>query len=225
MAGTAEKDVVKKATTKSSAPKEAQSKADTVSREEYNRLLKMIEQMQKTPAQADIMDEVDPIRDRVQVVSYMIGQNGFMLGVGREVLFPHYGSVINMTVAEVNEAIRRVQVRQLFDNGLLGFVDSKYFTYFGLESVFPLSDENLIELLSQDDEVVEKRIKELTQNMRNESVIHAMIFRIAWLLKNNKATGIGTSKQALLDKVFFSKLPDYIDMNLSKAMGYLDWME
>jgi len=228
----------KKAPSTTVAPKVAETKVETknmetkteetVPKTEFDRLMGLVadmqKQMQSQPKNKGVSD-VNPMFDRTNVISYMMGKNNVPLSGGREISFLNYGQSVSLTINDVSDMLNRSVSRQLFVDGLLGFDDDKWYDYYGLRSAVVLTDENILEILRKDDEGTVKGINQLTNNMKNETVVWHLLYRIAWLYKENKINGVDSGKLMCLNEHFFGKLPERFSMSMAKAQRYLDWLE
>lgn len=221
----------KKPATKATEAKITKPKAETVPKESYDQLLEQVMKMQETlngmqgaKQKEAKMDEIT-IYTRVPIVSYMMGKKRLPVNKSKEALLNGYKQVTYLSAKEVDDILSKDNIRKRFDEGLLGFQDEVYYDYFGVTCEYPLHDENIIELLKLDDAEMKSKLDEITGNMKKESVLHHLVYRIAWLVKNDKLQGIPASKISFLDKIFFGGLPSKWNMNLTKAQSYLDFMD
>jgi len=217
-----------KAPTTKAETKAPETKAvETVPKAEFDKLMEAVKimQAQMSGNNQQTLGGINPMFDRTNVISYMMGKNNIPLSGGREISFMGYGQSVSLTINDVSDMLNRSVSRQLFMDGLLGFDDNKWYDYYGLRSSVVLTDENILLILKEDDKGTIEGINRLTNNMKNESVIWHLLFHIAWLYKENKVEGVESGKLMCLNDVFFGRLPEKFSMSMAKAQRYLEWVD
>lgn len=110
---------------------------------------------------------------------------------------------IGVTFNKMSNLLENDKIRILFEKGLLYFADKKWYETFSVDTKIILNDDSITSLLGSDSNSLVAQLMEITENKTNSTLMHCLLFRIAYLLKNNQVTNFDFNNMQTL-KNFFS---------------------
>lgn len=127
-----------------------------------------------------------------------------------------YGEEKSITVSDMKRFFRDGNVKKLFIDGICYFANAEDYEKFGIRTHLDLSEENLIELFSNDNinEIV-GNLNKITENQRNTNVVNCLIFRLCEMVKDRKLN---------LDYYVRKGIEDYFGYTLDKGIMLLNSM-
>lgn len=102
-----------------------------------------------------------------------------------------YGSPITVSEEEMNMLLKTPVTKKFLENDVIYFVDKEEYDNFKIFNHIDLSDDKLIELVSNSstNELIAK-LNELTRNKREDALMHSLFYRIVDLTTKNKLNGM-----------------------------------
>lgn len=119
----------------------------------------------------------------------------------------------SITVSDMRRFFRQSAIRKLFEDGLCYFAEPENYTLFNIRKHIDLSNENLINILTQDDiNDIIRDLDKLTSNKKNSSIINCIVFRICDMIRTNVLTWDYYSRKAI---------EGYFDMEFDRGISTL----
>lgn len=180
---------------------------------------KQMEDLLKLQAQKPIVLEQKEKKEETRIGCRVLqgvgwGNPGDNLGEVRL----RYNEEQNISVNDMKGFIRRdYAIKRLFEDGLCYFVDPKDYETFSIKKVTDLSDEALMNILSQkNDNKIISDLNELTNFKKKSNVLNCLIFRICDMIRNKKID---------LDYYTRRALEEYFKFTFDRGINMLDSYE
>lgn len=94
-----------------------------------------------------------------------------------------------VTVADMKKFFRNYSVKKLFIDGICYFKDKEDYAKFGIKNFVDLSNENLLNILTNGDtNTIVGKIAEITENKKNSNIVNCIIYRICDMIRRNQLT-------------------------------------
>ncbi len=94
-----------------------------------------------------------------------------------------------ITVADMKKFFRNYSVKKLFIDGICYFKDKEDYAKFGIKNFVDLSNENLLNILTNGDtNTIVGKIAEITENKKNSNIVNCIIYRICDMIRRNQLT-------------------------------------
>lgn len=120
----------------------------------------------------------------------------------------------SVSVSDMKRFFRQHSVKKLFEDGLCYFVEPESYALFNIRKHIDLSDEKLIEILTNSDlnEIV-RELNRLTDNKKNSSIINCLVFRICEMIRKH-----------ILNWDYYTRkgIEDYFSMEFDRGIATLD---
>ncbi|MFR3182502.1 MAG: hypothetical protein ACLTPN_02665 [Clostridia bacterium] len=119
----------------------------------------------------------------------------------------------SVTVSDMRRFFRQNSIRRLFEDGLCYYAEPENYTLYNIRKHIDLSNENLINILTQDDiNDIIRDLDKLTSNKKNSSIINCIVFRICDMIRTNVLTWDYYSRKAI---------EGYFDMEFDRGISTL----
>ena len=122
-------------------------------------------------------------------------------GEGGLTVFGHKKPVA-VTYERISKILERDKIRRLFETGLVYFSEQKWYEVFGIEVKAILNDEFVSEMLNKEVSEIRNELDRLTNKTSDTNVMHALTYRIAYLVKNGIVTTFNYDKSMLFEQYF-----------------------
>ena len=94
-----------------------------------------------------------------------------------------------VTVSDMKKFFRNYSVKKLFIDGICYFKDKEDYAKFGIKNFVDLSNENLLDVLTNGDtNTIVGEIAEITENKKNSNIVNCIIYRICDMIRRNQLT-------------------------------------
>ena len=113
-----------------------------------------------------------------------------------------YRKPVAVTYERISKILERDKIRRLFENGLMYFSEKKWYDVFGIEVKAILNDEFVSEMLNKEVSEIRTELDRLTNKTSDTNVMHALTYRIAYLVKNGIVTTFNYDKSMLFEQYF-----------------------
>ena len=129
-----------------------------------------------------------------------------------------YGSnnAIKMGEHDIKSALQSNYVREYLEKGILYFVDEEDYKYYDVRHDFDLKDEDVVSIVYKSQNQMISDFNRLTDNKRDDPVVHCLFYRIAELIKDNKLGQLKYENRLAIEK--------YFNFSLDQAQMILDVM-
>lgn len=122
-----------------------------------------------------------------------------------------------VTVSDMKRFFRQHSIRKLFEDGLCYFAEPENYALFNIRKHIDLSDDNLIEILTQEDiNDIIRDLDEITTHKKNSSIVNCIVFRICDMIRKNT-----------LDWDYYKRkaIEDYFNMEFDRGINTLKALE
>lgn len=94
-----------------------------------------------------------------------------------------------VTVSDMKKFFRNYSVKKLFIDGICYFKDKEDYAKFGIKNFVDLSNENLLDILTNGDtNTIVGKIAKITENKKNSNIVNCIIYRICDMIRRNQLT-------------------------------------
>lgn len=192
--------------TDKSSQLESELKVKTQQYESLNTEMQTMREMMKMLLSNNTQqNQTSAMDNRVVIGSNIMGKETLMPDKHREIAVDGFNDKVTVSIEDANMIMGQIKYRRLFQNGLFYFDDKKWYEYFNVHTPVILNDAGIIEVLILPETEMKIKLNQITENKTNEITMHALMVRVAYLLKNNKLN-IGFDKMPILDEYFKAKL-------------------
>jgi len=189
----------------------------------FEALQKQIQDLQTqntyvAPIQAQPVQFVES-NDIVYVGSNMMGKTELIYDTrsGRGITIYGHKKPIGLTKDRVGLLLENNKFRKFFEKGLLYFVDKEMYQKYSVYTDIVLNDETIIEVLKLSSDNLLRKFVEITNNKTDNAVTHNLLFRIAYLLRNNMVQGFDFRNNLVIN--------DFFGADIGKTISLLELKE
>ena len=119
-----------------------------------------------------------------------------------------------VTVSDMKKFFRNYSVKKLFIDGICYFKDKEDYAKFGIKNFVDLSNENLLDILTNGDtNTIVGKIAEITENKKNSNIVNCIIYRICDMIRRNQLTWDYYTRKGV---------EDYFNMEFDRGIATLD---
>lgn len=128
-----------------------------------------------------------------------------------------YGVENTITETEFKRILRKSSTKDLLRDGVVYFLNEDDYTKFKIAKYKNISDDILIEIFSKEKLILNDIISQLnilTDNKKNDKVVHSILYRICDMLRNKKIKDLSYEVRMGLE--------DYFDFKFVRGMEFLN---
>lgn len=98
-----------------------------------------------------------------------------------------YGEEQSIAVSDMKKFFRKAAIKRLFENGLCYFADPESYALFNIKKHIDLSDEAIIEILSNKDaNAIVRKLNEITTDKKDSAVVNCLVYRISDMIRKRQ---------------------------------------
>lgn len=98
-----------------------------------------------------------------------------------------YGEEQSVPVSDMKKFFRKTAIRRLFEDGLCYFADPESYALFNIKKHIDLSDEAIIEMLSNKDaNAIVRKLSEITTDKKDSAIVNCLVYRISDMIRKRK---------------------------------------
>lgn len=181
---------------------------------------KQIENLQTANNSQNNVTKIDDSEEMVYFGSNIMGKTELITDYrsGSGITVYGHKPPISTSKQRMLQLLENDKIRRLFEKGLLYFSFDKWYKVFGIHTNFILDDKNIITLLGMTPKDLMNQLREITDNGKNSPVVHTLIFRIAYLLQNNKVPDFKSQNMQTIKEFFGVDVSDTMRLLEMKSM-------